>query len=157
MPAALIWTLACLALGILLVLGIPAWRRPLVSRPVLRVYKRLLPTMSSTEREALEAGTVWWDGQLFSGKPAWAQLMGAAVPRLTAEEQAFLDGPCEELCRMTDDWEATHLHGDLPKPVWDFLKSRGFFAMIIPKQYGGLGFSATAHSEVVRKLSSRHC
>ena len=137
------------------VLGVPALRRPLISRPVLRLYKRLLPTMSSTEREALEAGTVWWDGQLFSGKPQWSQLMGAAAPRLTAEEQAFLDGPCEELCRMTDDWEATHLLGDLPKPVWDFLKSRGFFAMIIPREYGGLGFSAYAHSCVLVKLSSR--
>ena len=154
MPAVstvLLWLL--LALGVLL--GVPGLRRPLVSRPVLRLYKRLLPTMSSTEREALEAGTVWWDGELFSGAPRWPRLLDAAPPRLTAEEQAFLDGPCEELCRMTDDWEATHRQGDLPKAVWDFLKAQGFFAMIIPKEYGGLGFSAYAHSCVLVKLSSR--
>jgi acyl-CoA dehydrogenase len=111
--------------------------------------------MSSTEREALEAGTVWWDGELFSGKPDWSKLRAIPPPRLSAEEQAFLDGTCDELCRMLDDFDITHRRGDLPPEVWAFLKSRGFFAMIIGKQYGGLGFSAYAHSCVLVKLASR--
>ncbi len=130
-------------------------RKGLITAPFLKVYKRMLPSMSQTEREALEAGTVWWDGQLFSGKPDWTKLQAAKVPTLTAEEQAFIDGPCEELCRMIDDFDITHRRGDMPKEIWDFLKTRGFFAMIIQKKYGGLEFSAYAHSCVLVKLSSR--
>jgi acyl-CoA dehydrogenase len=126
-----------------------------VSRPFFRVYKRLVPAMSSTEREALEAGTVWWDGELFTGAPAWPKLLAAQAPALSAEEQAFLDGPCEELLAMVDDWDITHRRADLPPEIWEFLKRRGFFAMIIPKEYGGLGFSAYAHSCVLVKLASR--
>jgi acyl-CoA dehydrogenase len=126
-----------------------------LSRPFLRVYKRMLPSMSSTEREALEAGTVWWDGELFTGHPDWAKLLDATPARLSTEEQAFIDGPCEELCRMLDEWDITHKRADLPPEVWDFLKRRGFFAMIIPKKYGGLGFSAYAHSCVLAKIASR--
>ena len=111
--------------------------------------------MSTTEKEALEAGTVWWDGQLFTGAPAWDQLMSSPAPRLSAEEQAFLDGPCEELCRMLDDFDITHRLGDMPPQVWDFIKSKGFFAMIIPKKYGGLQFSAYGHSCVLIKVASR--
>ena len=98
---------------------------------------------------------MWWDGELFTGKPDWPKLLSAKAPRLTAEEQAFLDGPCEELCRMIDDWDITHRRADMPPEVWDFLKTKGFFAMIIPKQYGGLEFSAYAHSCVLVKLASR--
>ena len=116
------------------VLNVRGARLALVSRPFLRVYRRMLPTMSSTEREALEAGTVWWDGDLFSGNPRWSRLMQAKAPQLSAEEQAFIDGPCEELCRMTDDWDITHRRADLPPEVWAMLKTRGFFAMIIPKE-----------------------
>ena len=115
----------------------------------------MLPSMSDTEREALEAGTVWWDGELFTGRPDWNKLLSAQAPRLTADEQAFIDGPCEELCRMIDDWDITHRRADLPPEVWDFLKQQGFFAMIIPKRYGGLEFSAYAHSCVLVKLASR--
>src|SRR5258708_5068134 len=111
--------------------------------------------MSNTEREALEAGTAWWDGELFSGNPDWSKLSANPTASLSAEEQAFLDGPCEELCRMLDDFDITHRRGDLPPAVWEFLKSRGFFAMIIGKQYGGLQFSAYAHSCVLVKLASR--
>ena len=111
--------------------------------------------MSQTEKEAIDAGTVWWDADLFSGKPDWEKLLAIPAPKLSAEEQAFLDGPCEELCRMINDWEATHVRADLPPEVWDFLKAKKFFAMIIPKKYGGLGFSAYGHSEVIRKLSTR--
>ena len=116
---------------------------------------RLLPSMSQTEKEALEAGTVWWDGELFTGKPKFEKLLASKAPQLTAEEQAFIDGPCEELCRMYDDWDVTHKRGDMPPKVWDYLKHKGFFAMIIPKKYGGLEFSAYAHSCVLVKLASR--
>src|SRR5262245_1807901 len=136
-------------------LNINPLRQTFITRPFLRTYRRLLPSMSTTEKEALEAGTVWWDGQLFTGAPAWDQLMSSRAPRLTAEEQAFLDGPCEELCRMLDDFDITHRLGDMPPEVWEFIKSKGFFAMIIPKKYGGLQFSAYAHSCVLIKVASR--
>ncbi len=142
-------------LAVLVLLNIDAFRIRFISRPFLRTYRRMLPSMSQTEKDALEAGTVWWDGELFTGGPNWEKLMSAAPPRLTAEEQAFLDGPCEELCRMADDWDITHKRADLPPHIWDYLKSKGFFAMIIPKKYGGLEFSAYAHSCVLVKLSSR--
>jgi acyl-CoA dehydrogenase len=137
------------------VLNLPALRRRLVSDPVLAIYRRILPDMSQTEREAIDAGTVWWDADLFSGRPNWERLLATPRPRLSAEEQAFVDGPVEEACAMANDWEVTHERYDLPPQLWQFLKDKGFFGMIIPKKYGGLGFSALAHSEVVTKLSSR--
>jgi acyl-CoA dehydrogenase len=152
--APLVWIVWPL-FALLAALNITSLRIRVISRPFLRTYRRLLPTMSSTESDALEAGTVWWDGELFSGGPDWEKLMGAKPPRLTAEEQAFLDGPCEELCRMVDDWDITHKRADMPPHVWNFVKSKGFFAMIIPKKYGGLEFSAYAHSCVLVKLASR--
>ncbi len=136
-------------------LNIRPLRRYLISNRFLRIYKRMLPPMSTTEREALEAGTVWWDGELFTGGPDWSKLLSAKVPTLTAEEQAFIDGPCEELCRMINDWDITHRRADLPPEVFDFIKKKGFWAMIIPRKYGGLGFSAYAHSCVVVKIGSR--
>jgi acyl-CoA dehydrogenase len=142
-------------LAVLVLLNIDGIRLSFITKPFLLVYRRLLPSMSSTEREALEAGTVWWDGELFTGGPNWKKLMSAAAPKLSAEEQAFLDGPCEQLCRMIDEWDTTHKRGDLSPPVWDFLKSKGFFAMIIPKKFGGLEFSAYAHSCVLIKVASR--
>src|SRR5579862_468969 len=146
-------------LGLLVValwlLNVRALRKAVITRPFMRAYLRLLPRMSQTEKEALEAGTVWWDGELFTGAPRWEKLLKARPPQLSAAESAFLDGPCEELCRMLDEWHITHELGDLPPEVWEFLKSRGFFAMIIPKKYGGLEFSAYAHSCVLAKISSR--
>jgi acyl-CoA dehydrogenase len=139
----------------LALLNVDAFRMRFITKPFLVVYRRMLPTMSDTEREALEAGTVWWDGELFTGKPHWPKLLSAKAPQLTAEEQAFLDGPCEELCRMLDEWDITHRRADLPPQVWDFLKKKGFFAMIIPKKYGGLEFSAYAHSCVLVKIASK--
>src|SRR3954467_3475954 len=130
-------------------------RKALITRPFMKAYMRLLPSMSQTEKEALEAGTVWWDGELFTGKPKFEKLLASKAPQLTAEEQAFIDGPCEELCRMYDDWDITHVRADMPPEIWDYLKSKGFFAMIIPKKYGGLEFSAYAHSCVLVKLASR--
>lgn len=141
--------------AVLALLNVDALRLRYVTKPFLFVYRRMLPSMSDTEREALEAGTVWWDGELFSGAPDWPKLLSAKTPVLSAEEQAFIDGPCEQLCRMIDDWDITHRRADLPPEVWEFLKSQGFFAMIIPKRYGGLEFSAYAHSCVLVKLASR--
>jgi acyl-CoA dehydrogenase len=150
------WTIALwVAFAGLVLLNVDAFRLRYITKPFLMVYRRMLPSMSDTEREALEAGTVWWDGELFTGRPDWSKLLSAKAPQLTAEEQAFLDGPCEELCRMLDEWDITHRRADLPPQVWDFLKKKGFFAMIIPKKYGGLEFSAYAHSCVLVKLASR--
>ena len=136
-------------------LNVRPLRKALITRPFLKTYLKALPRMSQTEKEALEAGTVWWDGELFTGAPRWEKLLAARPPQLSAAEQAFLDGPCEELCRMLDEWQITHELGDLPPQVWEFLKTRGFFAMIIPKRYGGLEFSAYAHSCVLAKIASR--
>jgi len=147
----LLWVL----LAGLWLLNVRPLRKALITRPFMAAYLKLLPSMSQTEREALEAGTVWWDGELFTGAPNWSKLLAAKAPRLSDAEQAFLDGPCEELCRMLDEWHITHELGDLPPEVWEFLKTRGFFAMIIPKRYGGLEFSAFAHSCVLAKISSR--
>jgi acyl-CoA dehydrogenase len=137
------------------ILNVPLLRRKIITDQVLAVYRRILPDMSQTEKEAIDAGSVWWDGDLFSGKPDWDKLLATPAPRLSAEEQAFLDGPVEELCAMCDDWEITHERQDLPPRVWQFIKDRGFLGMIIPKKFGGLGFSALAHSAVVMKLSTR--
>src|SRR5579863_5828878 len=140
---------------VLILLNVRPLRVRLMSRPFLRSYRKLLPPMSATEREALDAGTVWWDGELFTGGPDWQKLMSAKAPTLTEAEQAFLDGPCEDLCAMLDDWDITHVRADLPPEVWSFIKSNGFFGMIIPKRYGGLEFSAYAHSCVLTKIASR--
>ena len=132
-----------------------SFRRNWLSWPIFRWAQRALPSLSETEREAIEAGDVWWDADIFSGNPDWAKLLAVPAATLSPEEQAFLDGPVEELCRMVDDWRLTWELRDLPPEAWEFLKTRKFFAMIIPKEYGGLGFSAYAHSEIIRKLSTR--
>lgn len=129
-------------------------RRNKLTAPLLKIYTRMLPALSDTEKTALEAGTVGFEGELFSGMPRWKVLLAQPAPQLTAEEQAFLDGPVEEVCRMTNDWDITHDRHDLPPEIWDFLKKHRFFGMIIPKQYGGLGFSALAHHKVIEKLAS---
>jgi acyl-CoA dehydrogenase len=136
-------------------LALPPLRRSLISDPLLGWFRKALPQVSQTEQEALDAGTVWWDGELFSGNPDWNKLYAIAKPRLTPDEQAFLDGPADELCRMCDDWKISHELNDLPPDVWQFIKDKGFLGMIIPRQYGGLGFSAYAHSQVVQKLATR--
>ncbi len=147
-----LWVLATAAV---LLLGVPRIRRRYVTAPLLRQFRKVMPGMSQTEREALEAGSVWWDAELFSGKPHWGRLLRLPRPHLSAEEQAFLDGPTEQLCRMLNDWHITHEVQDLPPEVWDFIRKEGFFGLIIPRRYGGKGFSAQAHSEVVMKLASR--
>ena len=135
---------------------IPALRRSTISKGVMKAMKELgfLPTISETEKTAIEAGTVWMDGELFSGKPDFDRINSQPYPDLTTEEQAFLDGPVEELCRMTDDWQV-YQDKDLPPEAWDYIKQERFFGMIIPKEYGGLGFSPLANSAVVQKLATR--
>ena len=132
-----------------------SFRRDWITKPIFGVARHALPSLSDTEREAIEGGDTWWDADLFAGNPDWRKLLAFAPARLSDDEQQFLAGPVEELCGMLDDWKINWQWHDLPPPVWDFLKTHKFFAMIIPKQYGGLGFSAFAHSEVIRKLSSR--
>ena len=134
--------------------GIPAIRRYVVSAPAMKIVSSILPAIGDTEKIALEAGTVWWDGDLFSGNPKWQNLLDFTVNELSEEEQKFMDGPVEELCAMLNDWEICQAR-DLPPEVWDFLKKKKFLGMIIPKEYGGLGFSAAAHSAIVTKISSR--
>ncbi len=138
-----------------LVLGVPFLRRLLISSFILKIFRKILPQVSQTEQEALDAGTVWWDGELFSGRPRWSKLLAFPKPALSDEEQAFLDNEVEQLCSMIDDWDVTHTRQDLPPEVWQFIKDKGFFGMIIPKEYGGLEFSAQAHSAVVTKVASR--
>ncbi len=135
--------------------GVDQIRREFLSEPLLRRISRVLPQMSETERAAIEAGNVWWEAELFRGSPDWRKLKDYAMPTLSEEEQAFVDGPVEELCGMIDDWDITHRRQDLPPEVWDYMKRHLFFGMIIPKKYGGLEFSAHAHSCVVTKLSAR--
>ncbi len=147
-----IFTLAFVLLAI--PLNLPALRRSLISDAVLKAFRRAMPAMSQTEREAIEAGTVWWDGELFSGRPDWNKLLALPPPTLTPEEQNFLDCETNELCAMVSDWETTHVHRDLPPQVWQYIKDRGFLGMCIPKAYGGLGFSAYAHSQVITRLST---
>lgn len=154
---------AWLSLGLLVVTG--AWwlllfvahgvRRRRLSAPLLARVSKIMPPISQTEREAIDAGSVWWDAELFSGRPDWRKLFDAPAAALSEREQAFIDGPVEELCAMVDDWEVTARLGDLPAPVWDFIKRNRMFGLNIPAEYGGLGFSAHAQSCIVQKISTR--
>jgi acyl-CoA dehydrogenase len=149
-------TIVCAVLLALttLPLLITPFRQKFVTTPLLSFYSKILPPLSDTEKVALEAGTVGFEGELFSGRPRWDMLLSQPKPELTEEEQAFIDGPVEEVCKMTNDWETTHVRADLAPEIWDFLKKNKFFGMIISKDYGGLGFSAYAHSRVIMKLAS---
>lgn len=145
-----------LFLALALILVIPSdLRRDKFSRPLLGWVRSRLPKLSDTEEEALKSGSVDWDGELFSGKPQWSKLLDARPAHLSSEEQAFLDGPVEKLCAMLDDWKITHEHYDLPEKAWKFIRANGFFGLVIPKEDGGMGFSNTAHSEIVMKISTR--
>ncbi|MBI2383591.1 MAG: acyl-CoA dehydrogenase [Gammaproteobacteria bacterium] len=135
-------------------LSVPALRMEWLTRPAFNLFRRVLPEISPTERIALDAGTVWWDGELFSGRPDWMRFLAFPKPRLSDEEQAFLDGPADEFCRMLDEWRITHEERDLPAEAWRFLKDRRFFGLIIPKRYGGLEFSAYAHSCILARIAS---
>lgn len=148
------WALVPLAI-ILLTLNLGVMRRALLTAPVFRLLKKTMPSMSVTEREALEAGTTWWEKELFSGKPNWNEFAHIGLPQLTSEEQSFLDNEVNELCAMLNEWDITHNRKDLPPEAWQFLKDKGFFGLIIPKSYGGREFSHYAQSRVMSKIASR--
>ena len=135
-------------------LNILPLRRKLFSEYALNIYRKIMPKMSRTEREAIDAGTVSWEGQLFRGAPCWKDLLKLPTTNLSAEEQAFIDGPVEKLCSMINDWDITHNRADLPPEMWQFIKDHGFFGLIIPKQYGGKEFSACGHSQILIKIYS---
>ncbi len=128
-------------------------RKMLLTKPVLSVFRKVKPTLSATEQTALDAGDVWWDGELFSGRPRWSKLL--AYPGILSAETAFMDGPVNDLCAMLDDWQISSELQDLPPEAWELIKSKGFFSLIIPKEYGGLEFSATANSHLISKLAAR--
>ncbi|MFA0555585.1 acyl-CoA dehydrogenase FadE [Vibrio sp. 10N.222.55.A1] len=144
------WLCYLLAVAIF---AVPTIRQTLISQKALSLFKKVLPAMSQTEKEALEAGTVWWEAELFKGKPEWKKLQNIADPKLSEAEQAFLDGPVNTVCEMVNDYQVTHELADLPPEVWQYLKDHKFFAMIIKKKYGGLEFSAYAQSLVLQKLT----
>lgn len=130
-------------------------RKLLLSRPILAVFRKVKPKLSATEQAALDAGDVWWDGELFSGRPRWSKLLATPPAGLNEEEQAFMDGPVNELCELLDDWQIASERRDLPPEAWELIKSKGFFSLIIPKEYGGLEFSAMANSCLISKLAAR--
>jgi acyl-CoA dehydrogenase len=139
---------------LILPLNFKLFRRQFISRHLLKFYRKIMPKVSQTEIDALEAGDVWWEAEMFQGKPRWKKLLNYSRPRLTPEEQAFLDGPVEEVCSKVNDWKMTHEDADMPEEMWQFFKDNGFFALEMPKKYGGHGFSAYAHAAVVTKLYS---
>jgi len=147
----ILWVLLAVVAAPLL---LPDLRRQYFTKPLFSWFQKVLPPMSETERDAIDAGTVWWDGELFSGRPDWDKLLAYPKVQLTEEEQAFIDGPTDELCAMVSDWEIGQAM-DLPPAAWEHIKTHGFFALIIPKEYGGKGFSAYAHSQVAMKLATR--
>ncbi len=155
LPKAIGIPLGLVFLLLVVPLSLPQLRQKLFTERLYNWFAQVLPPISDTERVAIEAGTVWWDRDLFSGDPDWKKLLAFPTPKLSEEEQAFIDGPTEELCRMLDDWQITSELQDMPEPVWDFIKKNKFFGMIVPKEYGGLGFSALANSTVVMKIASR--
>ncbi|MGB0938527.1 MAG: acyl-CoA dehydrogenase FadE [Colwellia sp.] len=142
-----------LFLLIFIPLNVDSIRQQFISLPVLVLFKKIMPEMSSTEQEAIDAGTVWFESDLFRGDPDWDKLHNYPIPELSAQETEFLEGPVEEVCKMVSDWQTTHELADLSPEVWQFLKDNLFFAMIIKKKYGGLEFSAYAQSRVLQKLT----
>src|SRR5215469_11195974 len=148
----LLWTLYSI---LVLVLTLSFLRRGFISKPLLKFYRAAMPELSTTEREALEAGTTWWDAELFSGTPRWQTLLDFPAAKLSPEEQAFLDGPVETLCGMLDDQRISNVDKDLTPETWRYSKDQGFFGMMIPKQYGGMAFSNMGHAAVILKIASR--
>ncbi len=151
----LITTAWLIAIIIFAPLYLTSLRHKWISRRILAMYRNVMPSMSRTEREALSAGTVGWEGELFRGDPNWQTLLSIPKAVLSDEELTFLEGPVETLCAMIDDWEITHVHADLPAEMWQFLKEQGFFSLIITKEYGGKQFSAYAHSQILAKIYSK--
>ena len=154
-PSTIYISILWILFGLLLSLNIPEIRRNYITKRVLDIYKDLLPKISQTEQEAIDAGNVWWDAELFTGNPNWEVLRSNPKAELPPEEQAFIDGPVNELCEMIDEWRVSHKDYDLPQEVYDFVKEKGFFSFIIPKEYGGLEFSPLGLIYVMAKIGSR--
>ena len=150
-----VWWIGAIVVAVVAVFSCLPQARRLITDRIFGIFKKVTPAMSETEEAAINAGTVWWDGELFSGKPDFNKLLNYPDPKLTAEEQAFIDGPVEELCRMLNDWDITHSRKDLPPEAWQFIKDNGFLGMIVKKKYGGLEFSNYAHAKVVMKIGTR--
>tara|TARA_R110001599_G_C12264508_1_gene660725 strand:+ start:1096 stop:3498 length:2403 start_codon:yes stop_codon:yes gene_type:complete len=148
------WVLLLLTIVVIVLLNVPAWRRNMIVKPVFARLREVLPPMSKTEQEALEAGTTWWEEDLFSGAPDWGKFAGITPPRLTEAEQAYIDNEVENLCHLIDDWDI-HERQDLSPETWEFLRQHGFFGLIIPEEFGGRGFSPYAQSRVMSKIASR--
>lgn len=150
-----IWVIATYT-GFVLLFNVKPIRRTLISVPIMKLMDALnfLPTISETERTAIDAGTVWVDGELFSGKPDFKRILDEPYPDLTKDEQAFLDHQVEELCGLVNDWDV-FVDKDFNEEAWEYMRKEGFFGLIVPKKYGGHEFSATAHSAIVAKLASR--
>lgn len=149
------WTGIIIAIPVLLILNVQPLRRALISNRLLVWFRSVLPPLSETEKVALDAGNPWWDAELFTGRPDWNKLLEAPAARLSEEEQAFIDGPVEEFCAKLDDWKITAEDKDLPREAWEMIAKHKLFGMIIPREYGGLEFSALANSSVVMKIATR--
>ncbi len=152
----IVWFLgALIVLATLLFCFAHNWRQKYIIKPLVAKMRKKLPPISQTEREAINAGNTWWEKELFCGRPEWDKLFAIPKPALSNEEQSFLDNQVEHLCSLLNDWQIIYNDHDLPKTVWAYLKQEKFFGLVIPKQYGGLGFSALAHSTVVTKIATR--
>lgn len=151
----LLGALAWILVAVLAALSVPSIRRAVLVQPLFRKVRGILPRVSATEREALDAGTIGFDAELFSGQPDWNKLRAVPPMTLTDEEKAFLDGPTSELCRMVNDWTIRHNAREIPEHVWEFVKNQGFLGMLISKEHGGLGFSAQAQSLILGRIASR--
>ena len=148
------WLVLLPVVAVIALLNVEEWRRRYLVAPVYAMLRKAMPPMSSTEREALEAGTTWWEKDLFSGKPDWHRFAAIHPPALSDKEQAFLDNETNELCAMIDEWDV-HQRQDLSPEVWDYLRQKGFFGLIIPESFGGRDFSPYAQSRIMSKIASR--
>ena len=144
-----------LYLTVAIAFSVKSLRLQLITHPLFLLIRNNLPPMSKTEKEALNAGDVWWEKELFCGNPHWQTLLNMGKPTLTPEEQAFIDNQTDTLCHLLNDWEITHRLHDLSPEAWAYIKKERFLGLVIPKEYDGLGFSALAHSTIVTKIATR--
>src|SRR5690554_3357577 len=148
------WLLLLPSLALAVFFNLPALRRPVLIKPMYKLLQKAMPPMSVTEREALEAGTTWWEKDLFSGRPDWKKFVEIELPQLSEKEQSFLDNEVTELCQLVDEWQI-HQDQDLTPEAWSYLKEKGFFGLIIPEEFGGRDFSPYAQSRIMSKIASR--